>query len=118
MANTMLPHGLASAHSFRARSGPFYFVQMTRVDAKTKEWSQTAGKTILTVPGVRAARDEDIFGQGEGLLAKERRRDSGVAPNRNDMEMSPLRRRGGSGDTSVSRNSSENHLDGSPGRHD
>ncbi len=90
------------------------------VNAKTKEWSRSAGKMLLLVPGVQAVPDEVGGVQVNVLLQRHHgRKNSRAGSSVNYTEMSSIGSRGGSpGYAPVSRGSFEDQSDGSHGRVD
>jgi hypothetical protein len=76
--------------------------------ATTKEWSETAGKIVLVVPGLNEAHGARDSAQGQRLLQRRMRSDCGAGSSMDETEMlASARRQGGSGYTSVSRASFE-----------
>jgi hypothetical protein len=76
--------------------------------ATTKEWSETAGKIVLAVPGLNEAHGARDSAQGQRLLQSRMRSDFGADSSMDETEMlASARRQGGSGYTSVSRASFE-----------
>ena len=86
-----------------------------RVNAKTKEWAETAGKIILTVPGVRDTPHDQTDNQRERLLHG--RHDSATGSRFSGTELPAWRRRGGSIYNSTSRDSFEDDHGESSRRH-